>query len=149
MRFLEENEIQDWCNNRGIALDLPFTSQSRVQFSNKDLSVVAFPISKECVASLGECSECLLLVAEWGIWPSSEDWPAYYMARGSFNEKRSIDVAPGHLFESHESILLVQFLALIIQNGWNAYVLPVVDDKPYRHYVYVSHDGWLEFRSHA
>jgi len=149
MRFLEENEIQDWCNSHGIALDLPFTSERRVNFSIKDFSTSAAVIPKECVDSLGEWSECLLLITEWGIWPSSEDWPAYYAARGFFNEKRSIDIAPGHLFDSLDSSILVQFLTLVIQNGWNAYVLPVFDGKPCPVHVYVSHDEFLEFRAFA
>jgi len=149
MRFLEESEIQNWCNSHGIALDLPFTSERRVQYSGKDQSAAATPISKECVDSLGDWSECLLLVAEWGIWPSSEDWPAYYEARGFFHEKRSIDIAPGHLFDNLDSNLLVEFLTLVIQNGWNAYVLPVLNGNAGTSLVYVSHDDWLEFRSYA
>jgi hypothetical protein len=104
-------------------------------------------VAAACVQALGRWDECLLWVRGWGVWPSSEDWPAYYALRGARGERRSLEKAPGHLFTPAEQELLATFLTQVMQNGWDAEVLPVGSKPPATKRVHVSHDEWLEIRS--
>ena len=61
---------------------------------------------------------CLLLVTEYGIWPSRENQHLFYKLRAAYNEEREIHVAPGHYFLQHEHADLVTFLDLVMQFGW-------------------------------
>jgi hypothetical protein len=149
MRFLEEPDIQDWLQRRRIRIDPPFSVEDRTEVRHRARPVTLRAAAQRCVASLAPWRECLLLVTEWDIWPGGVDWPAYYAARGAQGEKRSIDVAPGHLFRAREADLLAGFLALVFAHGWDALVLPAGRDRPAGPVVCVSHDGWLEYRSNA
>jgi len=62
-------------------------------------------------------------------------------ARGG--ERRSLDKAPGHLFDGDEKEAFVRFLAQVMENAWDADVLLVPRIKR----IHVSHDEWLELRS--
>lgn len=78
------------------------------------------------------------------MWPSGENWPAYYGLRGAQSEKRSLDKAPGHLFAGNDRGLFVRFLAQGMENAWDADVLIVPKIKR----LHVSHDEWVELRTH-
>jgi hypothetical protein len=84
-----------------------------------------------------------------GIWSSTEDWPAYYAARGGHDERRSLEVAPGHVFEWTEREELIRFLTMVMEYGWDAEVFPVVQGRPSSRRVFVSHDEWAEVRDVA
>jgi hypothetical protein len=100
-----------------------------------------------CVRSLRSWDECLLWVTSWGIWPSSENWPAYYQARGAEGERRSLEVAPGHLFAAVEAELLKGFLRLVLENAWDAHVLPAREGRRNGTYAFACHDEWVEIRA--
>jgi len=72
-----------------------------------------------------------------------ENWPAYYALRGARGERRSLDKAPGHVFDGNEKEAFVRFLAQVMENAWDADVLVVPKIKR----IHVSHDEWLELRS--
>ena len=79
----------------------------------------------------------------WGVWPSSEDWPCYYAARGARGERRSLHEAPGHWFGPDEGAALTEFLTLAMENGWDAFVLTAREGRIGR-LAQVSHDEWVE-----
>jgi len=83
----------------------------------------------------------LLLITEWGIWPSSENWHLYYKLRHSCGDYRLLDEAPRHLFLGHETEDLATFLQLAMLNGWGGYVLTGAN------YVnlFFSHDEYINF----
>jgi hypothetical protein len=54
------------------------------------------------------------------VWPSSEDWPAFYAWRGALGERRSLEKAPAHRFVSGEVELLGELLTLAMENAWDA-----------------------------
>jgi hypothetical protein len=146
MRFLEEPEIQAWLERQAIRIDPPFRVERRVRFSRRARPGTLQAAARACVAGLGPWSSCLLLVTEWSIWASGEDWPAYYAVRGGQGEKRSIEVAPGHLFQAREGPLLAVFLARTLGNGWDGLLLPAGRGRAEAGFVSISHDGWLETR---
>lgn len=147
MRFLEEPEIQEWLDRHGIRIDPPFSVEDRAKVNHRARAATHRAAAERCVASLGAWRECLLLVTEWDVWPGGVDWPAYYAARGAQGEKRSLEVAPGHLFRAHEADRLAGFLAMVFAHGWDALVLPAERDRPAGPFLCVSHDGWLEYRA--
>ncbi len=62
----------------------------------------------------------LLWVSEVGVWPSSENMPMAEIMRLAFNETRSVQEAPVHLFEIQEVEILQAFLGLSLQCFWDA-----------------------------
>ena len=151
MRFVEINEIWEWCRARGIALaedgallaDPTLTHHLRAMYARGRRSGQESAVAAECLRALGRWDECLLWVQGWGVWGSGEDWPAYYTSRGAQDERRSLDQAPGHLFGTGEQDLFVAFLTQVMENAWDADVLVVPTTKR----IHVSHDEWLELRS--
>jgi hypothetical protein len=88
--------------------------------------------------------ECVVWIRNWGIWPSSEDWPRYYAWRGGLGECRSLQVAPGHRFELAEQDLLTELVARIMENGWDADVLCSRSGRADRLRGKICHDEWYE-----
>jgi hypothetical protein len=154
MRFLEINEIWAWCAQHDIALerevrpaaDPSLPEKTRWLYADGERSGREPGIAHRVVEAIAPWTECLLWVTQVGVWPSSEDWPTYYRMRGDRGERRSIEVAPGHLFDGGETDLLVEFLAAAMESGWDAFVLPV-GERPSHVRVQVSHDEWIEVQS--
>jgi hypothetical protein len=150
MNFLEANEIEEWCRVHGISLSkdsepLPDNSlkhKSRIAYANGKRSGQESNIASRAVRTLGSWEECLLCVTDWGVWGSGEDWPKYYAARGRQGERRSLEKAPGHLFGPTDETELAEFLTLVLENAWDAYLLPVQKGKTVR--LLISHDEWIE-----
>jgi hypothetical protein len=155
MTFLEDIVIRDWCRERGFALgpkDELVIDPSVAILECRSYGQQANPAVPECetaawcVGALKEWDECLLWVTAWGLWPSSENWPAYYSARGVQGERRSLEIAPGHLFGVGETDLLTHFVRLVLENAWDAYLLGAGHGRRNRIHAIVSHDEWIEIR---
>jgi len=58
------------------------------------------------------------------VWKSSENWQLYYRLRQSYADFRLLHEAPGHLFLDYEEPDFISFLQLVLQNGWDAHLLP-------------------------
>jgi hypothetical protein len=99
---------------------------------------VPFAAAKHWARHIAANKICLLLITEYGIWPSRENKHLFYKVRASYNEGREIYSAPGHFFLEHELPDLVTFLDLVIQFGWAAHLLP----SPATTSLFISHDGW-------
>jgi hypothetical protein len=156
MEFLAAGVIEDWCRERGIRLE----SDKAVAIAASEHIVESLAydqaaepqgqesrVAAHCVRRLHSWDECMLWVTEWGVWPSSEDWPKYYDARGAHGERRSIDVAPAQVFRFDEAALLVEFTTLVLENAWDAHMIPVMALRPTGQRVLISHDEWVEIRS--
>src|SRR5687768_15358387 len=98
VRFLELNEIWEWCAEHGVdvadrtvpAADSRLSHIARTQYATGQRSGREGRVAAACVRALGEWDECLLWVTLTGVWSSSEDWPAYYAMRGARGERRSL-----------------------------------------------------------
>jgi hypothetical protein len=153
MDFLESLVVRDWCRDYGFPLDpqgelLP--DPASVVLERHGFGRPADPegwereLAARCVAALGEWDECLLWITLWGVWPSSENWPAYYQARGAEGELRSLDIAPGHLFQRVELGKLENFVHLVIENAWDACILPVRGGHGNGRRAMLSHDELVD-----
>jgi hypothetical protein len=154
--FLEANELTRWCRERDVAvledqrpLDVAtLVKRGRVPFTFSVHSSSARPqFVRACLDALGEWDECLLWITQTGVWPSSEDWPAFYALRGQLGEKRSVEIAPGQLFSRNEEATLECFVVAVVANAWDAYILPVAGDLPTDRRLFLSHDEWAEVES--
>lgn len=155
MRFLEISEVEVWCDEHRIALeesevgvapDPRLPHAVRTLYANGKRSGREPAVAAAAVHALGDWDECLLWITLVGVWPSSEDWPAYYALRAAEGERRSLDIAPGHLFESGERAKLERFATSAMENGWNAFVLPARAGQPTNVRFCISHDEWVELQ---
>ena len=157
MRFIEGIEIEEWCAAHEIAftcgirpaIDSSLAYDARIVYATGHRSGREEAVATACVAALGSWDECLLWATEWSVFPSGEDWPRYYAARGARGERRSLDKAPGHLFDSSEQHVVAEFLTLVLENAWDAFVAPVFGAAPPKVLVETSHDGWIRVHSFA
>ncbi len=151
MDFLEDNEICEWAKERGLPcgagfkLQLPeLESQPRKDYANGHRSGREGAAARDLNASLGSWDECLVCITAWGVWPSGEDWPQFYAWRGARGERRSLDVAPGHRFDSGEFDLLAELLELIMTNAWDAHILCSRNGRADRLRGMICHDEWYQ-----
>jgi hypothetical protein len=99
MRFLEIGEILEWCDALGVAVDdgrRPSADPSlahtaRRLYASGQRSGRESSVARAAVRALGSWDHCLLWITQVGVWPSTEDWPAYYAMRGQLGEKRSVE----------------------------------------------------------
>jgi hypothetical protein len=99
---------------------------------------VPFAAARYWARHVAQDKTCLLLVTEYGIWPSRENQHLFYKVRATYDERRHIHDAPGHYFLEYELADLVTFLDLVIQFGWGAHLIP----SPATTSLFISHDGW-------
>ena len=147
MEFLELNQIWEWARENALVVDERFSvrlPKYRALYSEGARSGDEVARARELVLALGGWDEAVVWIREWGVWPSHEDWPAFYAWRGAREERRSLETAPGHMFQPADSSGLVDLIRLIMENAWDADVLCTRNRDASRARAHVSHDGWFE-----
>ena len=151
MRILDDCQVCQWAEERRLrcgtdsAVQLPqLESRDRKAYADGRRSGREAEAARDLIESLGEWDECLVRITSWGVWPSGEDWPEFYAWRGSLGERRSLDMARGHLFDASEIQLLTDLAALIMKNAWDADVLPSRNGTADGLRGKISHDEWYE-----
>jgi hypothetical protein len=160
MEFLGHTLMWQWCRDHGFPLDEParpigprladdpaLIHRDRVVNDVAGDSARARALAEKLSAALGVWEECLVWATEWDVWTYEEDWPRYYAWRGRFGERRSLEAASGHVFESADAALLQELLAHVLQCGWDVTVLPSAGGLSTGRRLRTSHDGWVEFQS--
>lgn len=141
LRFYTKEESDKWLSDRqrGKPDEVQGVSVERMEYPSEPHRI--FFVAR-CIASqLTFRRPALLLITEWGIWPSSENWHLYYKLRQSYGDYRLLHEAPGHLFLEHEVEDLASFLQVSMLNGWGGYLLTEAN------YVnsFFSHDEYIDF----
>jgi hypothetical protein len=151
MEFLEISEVSKWAEVHGLLMGEEFNIQLpalpltfRDAYAEGRRSGREQQAAKELIHYLGIWNECLVWITGWGVWPSSEDWPKFYAWRGSFGERRSLNTAPGQLFEQHERQILEELLIFIMENAWDANILCSVVGRADKVFGKISHDELYE-----
>ena len=151
MEFLEGNQICEWAvehglqRGTGVTLDLPdLAPHPSEPFADGGLSGREGTAARDLLASLASWDQCLVWITLWGVWPSGEDWPRFYAWRGAQGERRSLRVAPGHLFNTGEVALLAELLELIMQNAWDADIFCSRQGRADGRRATISHDEWYQ-----
>ena len=154
MRITEINEICEWCAEYGLVVEDSF----KVNFPSYSHSAKFFyevdgkpkhssEAATACLKSFGAWDETLVWITQWGIWPSSEDWPDFYNWRGSQGEKRELHKAPGHFFNFDEAEMLFELVERIINFGWDAQLLVRTNQMIAQKGAFISHDGFITLSS--
>jgi len=156
MRFLALNECWQWCAEHSVILnsrklpapDASLMNLGRLVYVEEPHQGVAVrqEVLAACLNALGDWDECLLWITLWGVWPSTEDWPTYYLLRGSLRERRSLEEAPGHLATRNDRAHVAELLDLVMKNGWEAHVLASRDAEVCAR-AFLSHDEWVALAS--
>lgn len=161
MDALDITLIVAWCRERrvlltdqadaqgpiGLADDPALGHCVRLQYAAGARSGQEGAIAAAGVRALRPWDECLVWITGWGVWPSGENWPEFYAWRGHHGERRSLDAAPGHRFLADEARELTVLLQLVLENAWDATVVPASNRAAMDQRVVVSHDEWIELRS--
>jgi len=151
MEFLEHNQICHWAEERGLrrgdgfAVQLPdLEPHLKKVYAHGRSSGLEAAAAHDLLAGFGKWDECLVWITLWGVWPSGEDWPEFYAWRGALGERRSVQVAPGHRFESSEVPSLARLLTLIMKNAWDADILCSRSGRADQLRAKISHDEWYQ-----
>ena len=154
MKFLEDNEIAQWAEERGLPrgcgfdIKLPDLESRRTrEYAHGRGSGLEPAAARDLIRDLGAWDECLVWITLWGVWPSGEDWPGFYAWRGVQGERRDLHTAPGHLFELTETALLTELIELVMKNAWDADVLCSRCGRADGLRAKISHDEWYEIIS--
>ena len=140
MRFYTKKESEKWLSDQQRQKpDLsPGVSTERIGYPPEPHRIFFFA---HCISShITFRQPALLLITEWGIWPSSENWHLYYRLRQGYGDTRLLQDAPGHLFLGFETEDLASFLQLSMLNGWGGYVLTQADHVN----AFFSHDEYID-----
>ena len=156
MRVLHLNECEEWCREHGtavgdgsrLAADVGLSEVGRIDFAPSGSVGLEAAAVGACLLALEPYDEAMLWIVEWGIWPSSEDWPRFYAARGRHGERQSLEDKPGHLFLASEPAELREFLRLVLDQGWGGHVLAGRHGRIDRR-LWVSHDGWISLNARS
>ena len=122
-------------------------AHARHQRFSARVSDTLLPLASALIDACGEWDDAVLWITEWGVWPSHEDWPAYYAARGARGERRALSDTPGHRFDATERAVLAEFMVHVFRNGWDAFVLTALRAQLNPVRVRLSHDEWIEVQS--
>lgn len=141
LRFYTEGESEIWLSERGRTKPelVPDVRTERIEYPNKAYGYCF--IANWVAANLAYRRPVLLLITEWGVWGSSENWHLYYKLRHSYGDHRLLHEAPGHLFLEYETEDLASFLQIAMLNGWGGYVLT---EANYTN-AFFSHDEYFDF----
>ncbi|CAA9340693.1 MAG: hypothetical protein AVDCRST_MAG68-3022 [uncultured Gemmatimonadetes bacterium] len=63
--------------------------------------------------------------------------------RSRHGQRLSIDDAPGHLATPADSTDFRELLLQVLDNGWDAVLLPEREGQVSSLRVHISHDGWV------
>jgi hypothetical protein len=141
MRFYTKEESEKWLSDRGRCLPdlVSGVATERMDYPTKPYQY--FFVARTIASRVPFGEPSLLLLTEWGIWPSSENWHLYYKLRQSYGDTRLVEEAPGHLFLGHETEDLASFLQLSMLNGLGGYLFTHID----RVNAFFSHDEYIDF----
>jgi hypothetical protein len=143
VRFYTKEECEGWLSDRQRHKPnlTPGMNVERIEYPSEAHRFFYF--AHWIASELTYRRPVLLVITEWGIWGSSENWHLYYKLRQTYGDTRLLEDAPGHLFVEHEVEDLGSFLQLSMLNGWGGYVLTEAN------YVnaFFSHDEYVDFFS--
>jgi hypothetical protein len=141
LRFFTKEESDKWLSDRqrGKPDEVQGVSVERMEYPSEPHRI--FFVAHSIASQLTFRRPALLLITEWGIWPSSENWHLYYKLRHSYGDSRLLQDAPGHLFLEHEVEDLASVLQVSMLNGWGGYLLTEANYVN----VFFSHDEYIDF----
>ncbi|HTU32710.1 MAG TPA: hypothetical protein VMF66_02785 [Candidatus Acidoferrum sp.] len=147
MKIISTDEA---CSMLGVE-SLPGFIDSLSEHLPHRLGAYSIPTDSGAKCSLSKLLGDLLLpgapifiyVAEWGIWPSAENFDLFDGYRRSVGEDRPLKLAPVHVFETSDKSAFVSILSMALYFVWDAKVF----DQSGTVLVTFSHDEWVEIET--
>lgn len=91
-----------------------------------------------------------LWITRWGVWDPNVEAVGFNTLeryRQGFGENRSLTTAPAHLFRHDELLSSVSCLVQPMLVGCDAYYIPQTASGDFEHFLFVSHDSFLEIHT--
>jgi hypothetical protein len=127
MRFLTRDESKEWCHQHHFDR-LPYERGSGATHVGETYRF-AIPIDTGKRVALCRLLWChivdseptprLLVIEQWGVWPSGEHAPLFTRLREACSERRSLIDVPGHLFGTGDDDDGLSFLILATIFLWD------------------------------
>ncbi len=114
-----------------VNLPYPNDSGAKVNFAHRLFSLIAPE------------TESLILIDDWGVWPSSQHLPLFARFREALGEQRSLNEAPGHVAADSDTDDAVSIIAIALLFIWGCYGI----SSSGRDTFYFSHDQYCYFAS--
>lgn len=151
MNFLSPASWKSWCEQRGILCE--GSGHPRPQLDEERFHLVELPypedsgrkvhFAKKLVSLVTGDGDALLLIDEWGVWPSSQHLPLLARFREAFGERRSLQEVPAHLISPNEADDGASIIAMSLFFIWDCYG---ISDSG-RNAFFVSHDEYCVIAS--
>lgn len=146
MKALTREQVKSWCQLRSVATtkdNYLYFSETRhciaIELPEKPFQLVALANSLLPYSDALPFQGALLWIRQWGVWNEQIERAGFRvmeMMRRSYGDARSLEDAPGYLFDEQElvdsQVSLVQPLLI----GWDAFLVPEAGD----YLVATSHD---------
>jgi hypothetical protein len=139
MYGFSENEMLDWLKEKII------TANYKKDFVFAVSKVIPQDAGRKnhIAKSLSQFDygrECLLVINEYGIWPSSENLDLFYAYRKSVGILSSLDECSAHLIRRSDNIELYCILCMILYFSWGAILFSESSDT----IISISHNERLD-----
>lgn len=95
-------------------------------------------LSRHIADTLSSGDQALVMICEWGVWPSEEFSALFTRAMAGYGDARTLVEAPGFLFSQEETDDLRDIIRVGIISGWDAAMLHSSGEVGF----FVSHDEW-------
>lgn len=153
MRCVTVSESQEWLREHGYPLPEQMAAHRVSSWFRKAFHQIplAFPqdsgrkvrLATEVIdwAIAQADGEVLLLIEEWGVWPSSEHMSLFTRFREALGEPRLLIDAPGHVVSAADRDDAVSVLAVALLFFWDCHVFAA----GMRPVFSCSHDEWCAF----
>jgi hypothetical protein len=127
MKIISQQECQEWFKTK-LAKDF---SREAVEANYPDYVTYRLPIdtgkktalARALTRSIDMSRAGLFWITSWGIYPSSENMGLFDGYRRFLGESRTINAAPGHIFDESEAEKLECLLDLAFYFYWDASLL--------------------------
>ena len=157
MQAFDVTDIPEWCQeNGGIGVSDEWKIQDNPALVHADIlwypedangDIRSTLVIDACLEVMGTWDECLLWITEAGVFPSHENWPAYYALRGEDGELMSLWDKPGHQFTWKERGRFCRYLETVVNNLWDALILPATHGQPESLRLKTSHHACVDLWS--
>ena len=140
VRYLSQREALAWLEQHGYTApyDVGFACRARLQTprdSGKKSALV-----KSILTWVPSNGQCLLLLTNWGVWPSCENAELFERVRASIGPAEPIQESPGQLLTLTARGAIECLLDVCLFNYWDC----VLAHETHRFLIRFSHDECVE-----
>lgn len=118
MKFLDRFKIREFLEKRHLTSGE--TNSNKQSFTVPADTGRKTALARLLASYMGNYSDCLLVISEWEIWPSSENMELFRLVRLGLGNGEDISNFPGHFFERGEIQPFECILDIVLYFYWDA-----------------------------